>query len=178
MTGKFAGLAAEGTARTWPEGTQIRVVRADPVQVASLVQAWTTNRPPNLTGVIWYRFPIAVDILNWRWPTLAAIIAARVPQEKLQAVARRVEPGLVEISLVNSGELDISSRLAVEVRWSNTRLIAGDALRDFELADRSVSAARFQTKSQPVRVRAGDQLVLGWLRFDQDCEVRCELKKL
>jgi hypothetical protein len=66
----------------------------------------------------------------------------------------------------------------VEVRWSKARLIAGDALRDFELVDRNLSAARFQTKSQSVRVRAGDQLVLGWLRFDQDCEVRCELKKL
>jgi hypothetical protein len=85
---------------------------------------------------------------------------------------------LVEINLANEGELDISSRLAVEVRWSNARLVAGDALRDFELADRSASAARFQTRSQPCRVRAGESLVLGWLRFDQDCEVRCELKKL
>jgi hypothetical protein len=91
---------------------------------------------------------------------------------------RRVESGLVEISLANEGELDISSRLAVEVRWSNARLVAGDALRDFELADSSAFAARFQTRSQPSRIRAGDSLVVGWLRFDQDCEVRCELKKL
>ena len=91
---------------------------------------------------------------------------------------RRIEAGLMEISLVNEGELDISSRLAVEVRWSNARLVAGDALRDFELADRSTSAARFQTRSHASRIRAGESLVLGWLRFDQDCEVRCELKKL
>ena len=39
--------------------------------------------------------------------------------------SRRVESGLVEISLANAGELDVSSRLAVEVRWSKARLIAG-----------------------------------------------------
>jgi len=146
--------------------------------LAELVQAWTADRPVAMRGVIWYRLPTVVDNFNWRWPTLGAILAGRVPQEKFRVNARRVESGLVEISLANAGELDVSSRLAVEVRWSKARLIAGDALRDFELADRSLSAARFQTKSQPVRVRAGNQLVLGWLRFDQDCEVQCELKKL
>jgi hypothetical protein len=131
-----------------------------------------------MRGVIWYRLPTIVDNFNWRWPTLGAMLAARVPQEKFSVNSRRVESGLVEISLANEGELDISSRLAVEVRWSKARLVAGDALRDFELADRNLSAARFQTRSQPGRVRAGETLVLGWLRFDQDCEVRCELKKL
>ena len=84
----------------------------------------------------------------------------------------------MEINLANTGELDFSSRLAVEVRWTKARLVAGDALRDFELADRKLSAARFQTKTQPCRLRAGESLTLGWLRFDADCEVRCELKKL
>ena len=122
-----------------------------------------------MRGVIWYRLPTIVDNFNWRWPTLGAIVASRVPREVLRVHTRSVESGLVEISLANEGELDISSRLAVEVRWSNARLVAGDALRDFELADRSASAARIQTRSQPSRIRAGETLVLGWLRFDQDC---------
>lgn len=176
--GKFISLAAEGPRPNWPTNAQLREVSSDAVALAELVQAWTADRPVAMRGVIWYRLPTVVDNFNWRWPTLGAILAGRVPQEKFRVNARRVESGLVEISLANAGELDVSSRLAVEVRWSKARLIAGDALRDFELADRSLSAARFQTKSQTVRVRAGDQLVLGWLRFDQDCEVQCELKKL
>jgi hypothetical protein len=176
--GKFVGLSAEGPRPNWPTNALLREVNSDAVELGALVQAWIADRPAAMRGVIWYRLPTIVDNFNWRWPTLGAILASRVPQEKFSGRTRRVESGLVEISLANEGELDVSSRLAVEVRWSKARLIAGDALRDFELADRSVSAARFQTKSQPVRVRAGDQLVLGWLRFDQDCEVRCELKKL
>ena len=176
--GKFIGLSAEGPRRNWPEGARLREVATDPLAMSALVQIWTASRPAAMRGVIWYRLPVAVDNFNWRWPTLGAIVAARFPRESYRVETRRVEAGLVEINLVNEGELDFSSRLAVEVRWTNARLVAGDALRDFELADRSLSAARFQTKSQPCRLPAGERLALGWLRFDQDCEVRCELKKL
>ena len=68
--------------------------------------------------------------------------------------ARRVEAGVVEIILVNEGELDISSRLAVEARWSKARLVAGKGSSDFELADISASVARFQTRGNRV-ARAG-----------------------
>lgn len=173
--GKFLGLSAEGPRPNWPAKAQIREVASDPNELATLVRSWTDNRPAAMRGVIWYRLPTAVDNFNWRWPTLEAMLAARVPREVLRASACRVESGLMEISLVNDGELDNSSRLAVEVRWRDARLMAGDALRDFELAESSSSAARFQTKSQPSRLRAGEALVLGWLRFDRDCEVRCEI---
>lgn len=177
-SGKFLGLSAEGPRPNWPTNAQIREVASNPIELARLVQGWTHNRPAAMRGVIWYRLPTIVDNFNWRWPTLRAMLDARVPREVLRAGARRVESGLMEISLVNDGELDISSRLAVEVRWSDARLVTGDALRDFELAESSTSAARFQTRSQPSRIRAGESLVLGWLRFDQDCEVRCEVNKL
>lgn len=176
--GRFIGLSAEGPRRNWPEGAQLREIGTDPLAMAALIQDWTASRPAVMRGVIWYRLPVAVDNFNWRWPTLGAMVAARSPREAIRVETRRVEAGLVEINLVNEGELDVSSRLAVEVRWTNARLVAGDGLRDFELADRSASAARFQTRSQSSRLPAGEKLGVGWLRFERDCEVRCELKKL
>ena len=176
--GKFLGLSAEGPRPNWPTNALLREVASNPLELSALVKKWTASRPTALRGVIWYRLPTIVDNFNWRWPTLRAIVASRSLQEKLRVEPRRAEAGLTEVILVNEGELDISSRLAVEVRWTDARLVAGDALRDFELADRRTSAARFQTRSQPVRLRAGDRLTLGWLRFDRDCEVRCELRKL
>jgi len=179
--GRFAGLAAEGTARSWPEGTEVHEVRSDPLTIAGLVRTWTTNYPGALRGVVWYRFPVSDDILNWRWVTLRAIMAARSPKESFRAEPRRVEPGLVEISLVNNGELDISSRLALEVRWSReggTRLLAADGLRGFELVDGGPSAVQFKTKSQRYRLPAGQRQVVGWLRFNEDREVQVEVRKL
>lgn len=176
--GKFLGLSAEGPRPNWSTNALLREVASNPIELSALVQKWTASRPAAMRGIIWYRLPTIVDNFNWRWPTLGAIVASRSLQEKLRVEPRRVEAGLTEVILVNEGDLDISSRLAVEVRWTDARLMAGDALRDFELADRRTSAATIQTRSQPVRLRAGDKLTLGWLRFDRDCEVRCELRKL
>jgi hypothetical protein len=175
--GKFIGLSAEGPARTWPDDAHIREVRADPLAMAQLAQDWTTTRPPLLRGLIWYRLPVSVDNFNWRWPTLRAILDSRSPRESLRAAPRRVESGLMEISLENDGELDISSRLAIEVRWQNARLVAGDALGGFVLVDGGPSTATFQTRSKPHRLPAGETQVIGWLRLSQEREVTIEIKK-
>ena len=83
----------------------------------------------------------------------------------------------MEISLVNDGELDISSRLAVEIRWQDARLVAGDGLRGFELVEAGASTARLKTRSQPHPLAAGEQWTVGWLRFNRDVEVQLELGK-
>ncbi len=175
--GKFVGLSAESPRSEWPAGTQLREMSADPLAMSSLVRDWNTNRPAAMRGVIWYRLPVAADNLNWRWPTLGAIVAGRKPRESFHATARRVESGLVEISLVNDGELDISSPLAVEARWSDARLMAGDGLRGFELAEQNVSAAKFENQLSQFRLPAGERQIIGWLRLDQDREVQVEVKK-
>ncbi len=179
-SGRLAGLAAEGSVRRWPADTQLREVRSNPFEIAGLVQHWTTNHPPAMKGILWYRFPVSGDILNWRWPTLAAIMAARSPTEKFRAEPRRVETGLVEISLVNNGELDISSRLAVEVHWPRdnaARLVAADGLLGFRVVDGGISTLQLKTESQSFRLPAGESRVIGWLRFDQDREVKVEARK-
>jgi hypothetical protein len=175
--GRFIGLSAEGPSKTWPANVQLREVRANPLELAQLVQLWATNRPAAMRGVIWYRLPVADDTLNWRWPTLGAIVAQRFPRESFRVESRRVEPGLVRISLINDGELDISSRLTIRVRWPDARLVAGDGLRDFELVDGGPSTAKFQTGKEPCCLPAGETQVIGWVRLSEDREVQIELEK-
>jgi hypothetical protein len=178
--GQFVGLSAEGTPKSWPADAKLREARSDPIAMSQLAQTWATARPVGMQGLIWYRLPVIVDNFNWRWPTLRAIVASRLPRESVRAQSRRVEAGLTEISLVNDGELDISSRLAVQVRWSReggTRLIAGDGLRGFELVEEDASTARFQTRTLPRRLSAGEQWTIGWLRFQKNVEVQLEIKK-
>jgi hypothetical protein len=106
------------------------------------------------------------------------LVAGRVPRENFRIETRRVEARLVELRLVNDGELDLSARWAVEARWSGARLVAGDGQRGFTLADRGASAAKFLSQAPPGRLRAGETLTVGWLRFDRACEVRCGARKL
>jgi len=104
----------------------------------------------------------------------------RSPKESLRAEPRRVEAGLVDINLVNDGELDISSRLAIEVRWSRergARLVAGDGLRGFELVDAGPSTARFITKQQSYRLLGRKRQAGVWLRLNADREVQLEIIK-
>lgn len=174
--GKFAGLSADGPRKDWPSDYQLREVRTDPLIMAEMVRFWATNHPASMRGIIWYRMPVADDILNLRWPTLAAMIAGRVPRENVRAAARRVEPGLVEISLVNDGQLDLSSRLAVEVTWTNARLIAGDGINGFNLADAGSGTAKFHVDDNSFRLPAGEKRIVGWLRLSEDREVKVEIK--
>ncbi|MGH7939883.1 MAG: DUF3142 domain-containing protein [Limisphaerales bacterium] len=175
--GKFAGLSADGPRKDWPPDYTLREVRTDPVAMAQLVGFWKANHPASMRGIIWYRLPTANDILNLRWPTLAAMMAGRAPREQVHAAARRVEPGLVEISLINDGELDLSSRLAVEVSWQHARLVAGDGVCGFNLADAGPGAAKFQMDDNSFRLPAGEKRIIGWLRLSEDREVQVELKK-
>lgn len=172
--GRFVGLSAEGPAKSWPANARLREVRSEPAELARLVREWTAQRPAAMGGIIWYRLPTVDDNLNLRWQTLDAIIRARSLREVSRAQTRRVEAGLYEISLVNDGELDVSSRLAVDVHWQRARLRAGDGLRGFELVEVNSSTAKFQSKAL-VRLRAGDTWTIGWIRLNQDAEVKLEI---
>jgi hypothetical protein len=130
-----------------------------------------------MRGVIWYRLPVSDDALNWRWPTLSAIVAERFPRESFRVETRRVEPGLVGISLINDGELDVSSRLTIQVRWRDARFVAGDGLREFELVDGGPSTVKFQTRIEPCRLPAGVKQDIGWLRLSEDREVQIEMER-
>lgn len=177
--GRFIGLSAEGPAKNWPAGVQLREIRSDPQVIAQLVEGWTKEHPAMLKGIIWYRMPISLDILNWQWPTLSAVMAGRSPRKSLRVESRRPEPGLVEISLVNDGEADLSSRPAVEVRWQNARLVAGDGLGGFEAMDASSNTMQFRARanSTPVRLPPGEHQVIGWVRLNKEVEVEIETKK-
>ncbi len=176
-SGAFLGLSAEGPQKNWPPDARLREIRSDPLEIARLVQEWSVGPAGPLQGVIWYRLPVETDTLNWRWPTLSAMVEARLPRKSVRVKAHRVEPGLTQISLVNDGEIDISSRLAVQTRWHGARLLAGDGLRGFELADQALSSARLQTTAHPWRLPAGDEQVIGWLRLNEDREVELELQE-
>jgi hypothetical protein len=175
--GRFVGLAAEGSSRSWPEGVQLRELRADPAAMAALVHGWTLDRPAALRGVIWYRLPVAGDRLNWSWPTLAAVMAGQAPGGRLRADARRPRPGLVEIDLVNDGNADHSGPVGVTVRWSGARRVAGDALGGVVLVEEGPGLAVFRSAGA-VRLEPGGRRVLGWLRLDVEVEVHAELESM
>jgi len=176
--GKFVGLSAEGPRRSWAKDIQLRETRANPGELAQLVRSWRDNPPAQMRGIIWYRLPVLDDSLNWRWPTLAAVMAGRSPREQVRVSVKKSAPELLEISLENDGELDVTSRFRVGLSWQDVRLVAGDGLRNFTLTDDERFAAHLQSDKQPFRILAGETKKIGWIRLSGESEVQSTLVKL
>jgi hypothetical protein len=86
--GKLIGLMAEGPFVTFGEGITVRSASSDPQAMAGLVRGWTEGHPKELTGILWYRLPVAGDRNNWTWPTLRAVMVGQAPKPGLHAEMR------------------------------------------------------------------------------------------
>lgn len=171
--GNFIGLSAEGPQRSWPTGATLRTLRADAGALAGLVRQWREHRPTNMTGIIWYRLPTHDDTLNWRWATLASLIAGRVPRPDVQASARRVEAGLVQIEVRNAGDADAALPASVTVTSREATIVAGDAVGGYERLDSTARGCILRAKTVLAlqRLAPGEGRVIGWLRLSADKEV-------
>jgi len=171
--GRFIGLSAEGRRRAWAEGTVLRVVRSEPVAMAKLVQRWQRDRPCNMQGVIWYRLPVETDRLNWKWVTLSAIMAGRIPRESLRVEVEYPEPELAEIVLVNDGEADQSARVSINIECGQEKVVASDGLRGYIITRTNSSGICLQYYGEKIfsTIRAGERWKIGWIRFRHKMEV-------
>lgn len=172
--GKLKGLAAEGTGGAWPEHDRARVVKANPIELAGLVQRWTGQRPELLRGLIWYRLPNRDDELNWPWETLTTVMAGQVPEGRLAFHSQVNSGGLVELTVTNAGTSATSFPEQLELSWSKGRLVAGDGLGGFELEETAVNGARLRRIRNGGSVEPGGRITVGWLRLSANTEVRIE----
>lgn len=171
-TDRFIGLSAEGPVASWPAGVKLREVKADAGAMAKLVNGWMADRPQVLAGVVWYRLPVESDRRNWRWPTLAKVMAGELPRAEVRVEARRVETGLVEIQLVNRGAAEHRGPDLVTVSWLRGRLIASDGLLGYETADGATGSVQLRGKADRPGLAPGERRTIGWVRFHSEAEVQ------
>ena len=160
--GRFAGLSAEGPRPQWDASFTLREARADPASLAQLVAELQASRPATLTGLVWYRLPIATDTLNWSWPTLAAVMQGRAPRAQLE-VSAETRDGLSRFTVRNTGDDDLIAPLRLAVRWSDARLIAADGQNGFAISDETPDS--LQLTSVSTRLPPQSALRTGWLRL-------------
>lgn len=172
--GALLGLSAEGPARGWPETAKVVEVRANPFELSALVREWANERPRELQGLIWYRLPVAGDVLNWRWPTLATVMAGARPQARVRAYVRNAQPELVEIDLANDGTADAERLPRVTVRWSRGRKVAADGIQGYEDVEDPSGGIDFRPVEIEHRLAAGERKTIGWIRFEEEAEASAE----
>jgi hypothetical protein len=178
--GKFLKLAAEGSNLAAPSGGSLREIDSDPRAISELVRGWVRNRPAHLRSIIWYRLPNDNDELNWRWPTLAAVMEGRTPQARLFARARKSEPNLFEIEIANDGEADAPISCRVKAQCAGAKILASDGVEGFERASNADSSITLRADgTQPrERLAPGEKRTVGWVRTSREAEVRADVSPL
>lgn len=167
--GQLLGVAAEGW--SGPPGQE---VRSDPAAMAELVRRWSRDRPAAMTGLLWYRLPVAGDARNWPWPTLRAVMAGRPPRHGLLATVRTPESGLAEIDLNATGEAAEIPPPGIQVRWSAGTLLAADGLAGYRVRIEP-GGARLRSGSRGRSLAPGERRTVAWLRFEAPTEIHVEI---
>ncbi len=178
-TGKFIGLAAEGRPSDWPASTEVRAVHSDAIALAQLEQSWAKSPPPHCAGVIWFRLPVEGDKLNWDWATLQVMLRGETPVSKFTLAVEWPEPGLAEISLINSGTTTEPPPAQAELRWpAGTLPLAADGLGGFRLDLKNSEGQGIILNagvSPEVSLAPGRRLKIGWLRFAHEISLSASL---
>jgi hypothetical protein len=164
--GKFIGLAAESQSRDWQTGTTLRQVHADAKDLAALVRKWTAEHPHNMTGILWYRLPVAGDSLNWPWKTMAAVMAGKEPVSDFSVTPQTMEAGLVH------------PPATVMVQWHQGQLLAADGYHGYGLAHDDANSASLALAGvrRMTPIKPGESMKLGWLRFNAQTEVTIDVE--
>jgi hypothetical protein len=169
---RLLGLSAEGPALTAAGHAQVREVRADSVAMAGLVNWLNSHRFEALRGVIWYRLPLPEDRLSWNERTWQSVMRGQAPAAKTELKLEKSAAGLVEITLQAHGDADSLLNQPLRLNWRQAHLVAADGLAGFTIQRIGPDALRFQPPDQqPLRLAPGQQMLIGWLRFDHPPEI-------
>ena len=163
--GKLIGVAMDSVDLAWPPGTRTLEFSTDADDAAKLVNEWLLARPAELKELIWYRVPVTTDQRNWRWPTLAAVMAGRKPIHKVQSIQSGNNP--VDLSIKNIGEADKQGAITLTVQWTGASLVAYDALPGWTVATEKDRAVFARGEGISRRIPPGGEESVGWLRFDK-----------
>ena len=160
--GALLGIEAEGEPRMWPQGTVLRAFRPDAAQIAALVQEWMHDRPACLHGLLWYRLPVASDTMNWRWPTLSAVMQGRAPKHALRLEQSGAQPA--DIRIINDGEADEPLPRRILAKCAGG-IEASDGIGGYRVESENSTVVFVRSDElQPARLRPGERHTVGWIR--------------
>lgn len=165
--GRCLGMVADAGQPTWRRDARVMEFTSDADALARLVAEWTQERPALMQGLYWYRLPVDGETYNWRWPTLAAVMAGRAPISKWEVRATPGNPA--DFVFWNTGEKDELLPKTIRVTWSGPpETVVADALGGWSCHSTTDHVEfRSQSQGKPVRLAPGNSMPLGWIRYQE-----------
>ncbi|WP_232820946.1 DUF3142 domain-containing protein [Dyella sp. C11] len=143
---------------------------ADPRAMQQFVSTLESDVPPGLIGIVWFRLPTSDDARAWSaasWQAVLGRIALRA------SLVARAEPasdaGRYDVRLVNEGDADLSLPSLVRVDGS---CVLADGINGYTL--QRGTAGLYLQRSRTGTLRAGQALLVGWLRCPAPPSLRVE----
>ena len=165
--GKVRAVDAEGIERVGPGGSELR---ADPREVAALIDTIAEKTPAGMRGWVWFRLPVQGDARGWSAQTLAAAIAREPLQADFSVQVTVAANGASDLVLRNDGNLD-SPLPAIDLP-AHCRV--GDALGRYRME--TAAAGLTLAPADDAWLPAGGRLVVGWTRCAQPLEPRWSIR--
>jgi hypothetical protein len=157
-------LSTDGTVESeapLPGGGRRLEMQADPMHVAKLLSELQDTPIPHLSGLIWFRLPLADDRRAWPLVTLQAVMQQQPLRSDLQVTVLQ-HGNSYDIRLVNRGNL--SAALPQRI-YANEACEFGDGSLTYRL-QQTTYAVEF-VRQQPGYLPAGQISILGWLHCSQ-----------
>jgi hypothetical protein len=100
-------LAVESEEPLLAGGYSASELIVSPDSVSTLLRELERDPPASLTGIAWFRLPVAGDIRAWSPETWRAVVLGKPLQSRIEAHAEKSDtPGMSNIVLINQGEVD------------------------------------------------------------------------
>jgi hypothetical protein len=153
-----AVVAMESETPRLISGASADELTTTPQSVASLLADLDRRPPRHLSGIVWFRLPVAGDERIWSLATLKAVIH-RLPLTPLVQIDVRqgLIPGSRDVLLVNDGPLDAALPPAIHVP---PPCASADGVGGYRYEAQKKTFVRLQN----VLLRAHHARVIGWVR--------------
>lgn len=144
-----------------PGGKQLIEAQSSPDECLLLVAEWGKSRPAWLTGIAWYRLPVAADRRNWSWLQFEAVVRGRKPVARFELALKSNTEGWEDVMVNNAGDGDA---LAPQIfRIEAAGVLAADGVNGYHAEEIAGGTFRFSIVKSS-QLKAGQTLPAGWLR--------------
>ena len=153
-------LAVESEEPLLAGGYSASELIVSPEAVSTFLRELERNPPASLTGIVWFRLPVAGDVRAWSPETWRAVVLGKPLQPRIEALAERSDtPGMSNILLVNQGEVDGVLPARIDLPPSCT---IADGINGYALdhGESGLSIERQQDGLLPGHQRR----LIGWMR--------------
>jgi len=131
-----------------------------PEDVSGLLRDLERDPPATLSGIVWFRLPVAGDIRAWSPETWRAVVMGKPLRPRVEAIVEKSTiPGMNNIVLINQGDVDGGLPRTIDLPASCT---IADGINGYTLAhsQSGLSIERQQDGLLPGHQRR----LIGWMR--------------